>query len=1157
MSNFQFLHKEWSDIFEIAKEAEDMVSARPLASRMYCRQALEKGIYWMYDNDSRLEIPSIDTLGSLITAKCIKPIIDKSKRRGLLMLKDIGNAGVHGRDLKSDEADMVQRFGPLEDINVNSNKDLAQVSIRLLFEFCSFLFVSYSEDEVETPVFNPELIPSKDNTEENINELEQLQKKFDEQLKKDEVLRQKIEEQKEELQKRNKALAERAKSRQPQTKHIPQLIPESVTRKLYIDVLLKEAGWNKLAEGKELEYEVEGMPISTNPSGIGYVDYVLWGNDGNPLAVIEAKKTMVSPKKGKQQAVLYADCLEQMKGQRPVIFYTNGFETYMWDDTFYSEREVSGFYTKDELQLLIDRRTTRKNLSTFKVDRNIAGRAYQLEAIKRVAENLGKTHNGRYVGTKRESLLVMATGSGKTRTAAAIVDMLTKCNWAKRVLFLADRNALVTQAKNAFKEHLERLSSIDLTKEKEDSSTRLVFSTYPTIINKIDKERTDDKRFYGVGHFDLIIIDEAHRSIYQKYKAIFDYFDSMIIGLTATPKKDIDRNTYSLFGIEDDDPTFAYELNTAVNEGFLVPPKSISVPLKFQREGIKYSELSDKEKEEYEEKFGDPTSEEAPDTIGSGALNKWLFNTDTVDKVLEHLMSDGIKVSGGDKLGKTIIFAKNHQHAVFIEERFNKNYPEYSGKFLRVIDNYETKAQDLLEKFTNPFEEEDPQIAVSVDMMDTGVDAPRVVNLVFFKMVKSSSKYWQMIGRGTRLCPDLFAPGEHKKEFVIFDYCQNFEFFEEHPDGITTKNMKPLTQQIFEAKLKVSQIVSDLSDKTESEKEVRDQYLDELHLAVQGLDENRFVVRKELRHVKEYSNKTRWNNLSKSDVQEINNHLSHLQPASKDDDELARRFDMLVLIYQILLLGGSDNTGKYMAKIFRTASLLQKKDNIPQVSIHLPLIKVIQTDQYWETINIKKLESLRAALRDLIKYLDTKTQEPIFTHFEDDLDYDGIKVRGHVNTSYESLQSYKDRVESYIRKNKDHLTINKLRNNIPVTKQELNSIEEMLFTESVAGTKQQFVEQYGEKPLGAFIRSVTGVEQSVLNEAFANFLQVGELRADQMTFINTIISYLSKNGTIDVTMLYEPPFTDQNDQGIDGIFDLEKKQKVVSIIDQINYNAIA
>ena len=393
--------------------------------------------------------------------------------------------------------------------------------------------------------------------------------------------------------------------------------------------------------------------------------------------------------------------------------------------------------------------------------------------------------------------------------------------------------------------------------------------------------------------------------------------------------------------------------------------------------------------------------------------------------------------------------------------------------------------------------------------------------------------------------------------FVIFDYCQNFEFFEEHPDGITTKNMKPLLQQIFEAKVKVTQLVSDLSEKTDAEKEVRDQYLNDLHNAVQGLDENRFVVRKQLRHVKEYSNKAKWLNLSKSDVQKINNHLSHLQPVSKDDDELARRFDMLILIYQILLLSGSDNTGKYMSKIYGTASSLQKKDNIPQVSTHIALIKEVQTDQYWKTINIKKLESLRAALRDLIKYLDTKTQEPIYTHFEDDLDHDGIKVREHINTSYQNLQSYKDRVESYIRKNQDHLTINKLRNNIPITKQELNSIEEMLFIESVAGTKQQFVDHYGEKPLGEFIISIIGLEQAAVNEAFAGFLQVGELKADQMTFINTIISYLSKNGTIDKSMFYESPFTDQNDQSIDGVFDLEKKQEVLSIIDQINYNAIA
>lgn len=1147
MSNFQFLHKEWPAIFREAYEAEQLTLTSPKASAIIARSALEKGVEWLYQNDGELEWPYDTKLSSLIHEQCFREIIKPSMFREINLIRLTGNNAAHGKSISHDQS---------------------ITSLKNLFRFLSFLGVYYSEQEISVPSFTMGLIPDGSKQKETLKALQQLEEQLDLRREKEKEERTKLEAQaaqiealKEQLENQQKEFAKRRVEREKvkdSEKTIPILIPESVTRKLYIDVLLKEAGWNKLSEGREIEYEVKGMPVSTNPSGIGYVDYVLWGDDGKPLAVVEAKKTMANAKKGKQQAVLYANCLEQMTGQRPIIFYTNGFETFIWDDLFYTEREISGFYTKDELQLLIDRRITRKDLRNFKVDKNIAGRAYQLEAIKRVAENLGQTREGRYVGTKRESLLVMATGSGKTRTAAAIVDMLTKCNWAKRVLFLADRNALVTQAKNAFKEHLEHLSSIDLTKEKEDSNTRLVFSTYPTIINKIDKLRNKDERFYGVGHFDLIIIDEAHRSIYQKYKAIFEYFDSLLIGLTATPKKDIDRNTYSLFGIEDDNPTFAYELNTAVEQGFLVPPKSISVPLKFQREGIKYAELSEKEKEEYEEKFGDPTSEEAPDIIGSGALNKWLFNTDTVDKVLEHLMKDGVKVSGGDKLGKTIIFAKNHQHAVFIEERFNINYPEYSGHFLRVIDNYESKAQDLLEKFTDPFEEQDPQIAVSVDMMDTGVDAPRVVNLVFFKMVKSSSKFWQMIGRGTRLCPDLFGPGEDKKEFIIFDYCQNFEFFDEYPDGATTKNMKPLQQQIFEAKLNVSQLISDLPEKTTLDSKVRDTYLDELHKTIQNLDEKRFVVRKELRYVKEFSNKNKWLNLSKSDVQEINSHLSHLQPTSKDDDELARRFDILILTYQILLLTGSDNTGKYMSKIFRTAASLQKKDNIPQVSIHIPLIKKVQTDQYWKTINVKKLDDLRSALRDLIKYLDTEKQEPIYTHFEDELDYDGIKVRGNVNTSYESLQSYKDRVESYIRKNKDHLTIHKLRNNIPVTKEEIQSVENMLFTESVAGTKDQFIEQYGEKPLGAFIRSVTGVDQTVLNQAFADFLQTGNLRADQMTFINTIISYLSKNGTIDKAMLYEPPFTDLNDQGISGVFDNDSDLiKVVKIIDHINENALA
>lgn len=1145
MSNFQFLHKEWPGIFKEAKEAEQLTLTSPKASAIIARSALEKAVQWLYDNDVELEWPYDTKLSSLIHEQCFREIIKPTIFREINLIRLTGNNAAHGKSITHDQS---------------------IASIKNLFRFLSFLGLYYSEDEVEVPTFNMGQIPDGNEQKETLKTLQQLEAQLDHRREKDKEEREKLEAQAakiELLQKKldaqqkanTKRRVQREKVKDPE-KTIPILIPESVTRKLYIDVLLKDAGWETLTEGRELEYEVTGMPISTNPSGIGYVDYVLWGKDGKPLAVVEAKKTMADARKGRHQAELYADCLEQMHNQRPVIFYTNGFETFIWDDTFYVDREIQGFYTQDELQLLIDRRTTRKDLRAFKVDKDIAGRDYQLEAIQRVAENLVVTaKDGSLKGAKRESLLVMATGSGKTRVSAAIVDMLTKCNWAKRVLFLADRNALVTQAKNAFREHLPDLSAIDLTKEKEDNNTRLVFSTYPTIINKIDKVKTDNERFYGIGHFDLIIIDEAHRSVYKKYGAIFDYFDAMLIGLTATPKKDIDHNTYGLFGIEDDNPTFAYELDRAVKNGFLVPPKSISVPLKFQREGIKYDELSDAEKIEYEEKFGDPTNEEAPDTISSAALNKWLFNTDSVDKVLEHLMNDGIKVSGGDKLGKTIIFAKNHKHAVFIEERFNRNYPEYGGKFLRVIDNYETKAQHLLEKFVNPYKEEDPQIAVSVDMMDTGVDAPRVVNLVFFKLVRSASKFWQMIGRGTRLCPDLFGPSDDKKEFLIFDYCENFEFFDEQPDGANASNVKPLLQQIFEAKLKVSQLISDLPEKTEAETEIRDKYLTELYKSILNLDENRFIVRKQLRFVTEYSNKSKWLNLSKGDVQEINTHLSHLQPPEKGDDELARRFDMLVLVYQILLLSGSGNTGKYMSKIYRTATALQKKDNIPQIALHIPLLKEIQTDQYWQTINIKKLDNLRESLRDLIKYLEKQQQEPVYTHFEDELDYEGIVAREPVQ-SYVNLQSYKDRVESYIRKNKNHLTINKLNKNVPITKAELNELEKMLFTDGVAGTKDEFVKEFGEKPLGAFIRSITGLEEASVNEAFAEFLQIGNLRADQITFVSTIMSYLTKNGTIDKQMLFESPFTDLNDQGLTGVFNNDADViKIVKIIDLINGNA--
>ncbi|MDD2634795.1 MAG: DEAD/DEAH box helicase family protein [Bacteroidales bacterium] len=1142
MSNFNFLNKEWPSIYTEAKEAENLTYISPKACVIICRSALEKAVNWLYNNDLDLSIPYDTTLSSLIHEQCFKDILKPSMFREINLIRKFGNNAAHGNTVKNEEALIV---------------------LKNLFRFLSFIAKIYPENPPEINAFDETIIPAGLDRKIRDEELKIIEAQLDIKNKQEAEIRQKFEEQlnlNKSLQEKHLQLKEAVKLRKDKRekgididKEIPILIPESLTRKLYIDQSLKEAGWSNLRDDYELEYEVKGMPLATNPSGIGYADYVLWGDDGKPIAVIEAKKTMVDASKGKHQSTLYADCLEQMHGQRPVIFYTNGFETYLWDDTFYPARQVHGFYTKEELQSSINRRSGRKDLRDFKVNENIAGRYYQKEAILRVAESfLHQDSNGQLKAGARKALLVMATGSGKTRTSIAIVDMLIKSGWAKRVLFLADRNALVKQAKNAFTENLPHLSSIDLTKEKEDPGTRLVFSTYPTIMNKIDSVRNKDDRFYGVGHFDLIIIDEAHRSVYQKYGAIFEYFDSLLVGLTATPKKTIDRNTYSLFEIEDDNPTYAYELDQAVRDGFLVPPKAMSVPVKFLREGIKYDELSDREKEEYEEKFGDPTQGEAPDEISSTALNTWLFNTDTVDKVLNHLMTKGIKVQGGDKLGKTIIFAKSHAHAVFIEERFNKNFPEYAGKFLRVIDNYEAKAQDLLEKFVDANKENDPQIAVSVDMMDTGVDAPRVVNLVFFKMVKAYSKFWQMIGRGTRLYPDLFGPGDDKKYFIIFDYCENFEFFKVNPDGIEGSTLKSLTQQTFELKLDVIFAIRDKQDPTDEEKYLEELYTSQLHTQIKGLDKNRFMVQMNHRYVTYFSAKESWQRLKHLDLIDLKSHVSKLILPEKEDHELARRFDIIMLSLNLAILLNKKCTN-YITKVSKIARKLSSV-NVPNVKANLELLKDLQDDKFWKMTNVKNLDNVREVVRELMKYLESNKVETVYTGMEDEIDMDSI-VEEPLLGLIPKLQSYRDRVETYIRKNQNHFVIHKLRHNIPITESEIDSLEEMLFDGNERGTKEEFAKEYKNQPLGKFIRSIVGLDIKTANEAFSDFIQKMTLRADQIKFINTIITFLEKNGTIDKAMLFESPFTDINDQGIIGVFDDAETSKVINIIDVINRNA--
>ncbi|MCK5917917.1 MAG: DEAD/DEAH box helicase family protein [Cocleimonas sp.] len=1151
MSNFTFIRADFPQLYVDAIEAERFAFDSPRATAIFCRSTLENAINWLYENDRNLSRPWQADLNTLMHEHCFTELFQQALLNELHLIRKIGNIAAHGKPVKQQEG---------------------IASLKYLFRFLQHLAIYYAKQTPQAQRFNETLIPrpvvkqlsNKDDAkrikklQNNIDyknrQAREAEKKIAEQAKDNRKLREQLE------QEQNKIATLKKKREQSVdiTTAVPLEVSEAETRRRYIDLYLKECGWDALREGYELEYEVRGMPTSTNPSGKGYADYVLWGDDGLPLAVIEAKKTMLDARNGKHQAVLYADCLEAMHGQRPVIFYSNGFETFLWDDQFYPERKVQGFYSKDELQLLIDRRRTRRDVREFEVNLAIAGdqRPYQLEAITRVAENSVTVNSeGELRGRSRRSLLVMATGSGKTRVSAAIVDMFSKCNWVKRVLFLADRNALVTQAKKAFNEHLPNLSAIDLTKEKEDDGTRVVFSTYPTIMNRIDGMGDNDARFYGVGHFDLIIVDEAHRSVYQKYGAIFDYFDAMLIGLTATPKSEVDYNTYGLFGIEDNNPTFAYELDSAVREGHLVPPRAISVPLKFMREGVKYSELPDKEKQQYEDKFGDPTQDETAAEIASSALYQWLFNTNTVDQVLHYLMTEGIKVQGEEKLGKTIIFAKNHHHAVFIEERFNNNYPEYSGNFLRVIDNYESKAQSLLEDFVDAHEENDPQIAVSVDMMDTGVDAPRVVNLVFFKPVKSATKYWQMIGRGTRLCAHLFGHGKHKKHFLIFDFCQNFEFFGETPDGIESKLVKSLTQKSFEAKLEIGLLIREKVERSEEENALAEGYLTELHQAVLALNHAGFRVKAQLKTVVEFSQAARWQQLSKSDMLEINPQISALIPANKEDDEFAKCFDVLILNYQLALLTGAYSTDSTIMKISNSASELLKKQNLDEIKAQVPLLKALQTEQFWQAVNVNRLDEVRLALRDLMKYLDKEKQVTIEISFEDSLDHDGIKEHDLI-PAYGRLQTYQDRVASYVREHKDHLVIQKLKSNKPMTAMDLQTLEDILFDGATIGTKQDYIKHFGDKPLGEFIRGIVGLDVAAAQAAFATFIQAGNLRADQMTFINQIISYLTKNGMIDKKMLFEAPFTDLHDQSLFGIFEDADVSKVIRLIDQVNSNAV-
>ncbi len=1119
-SNFSFLQHEFAPMYEDIHRAEEHVFTDPMYCAILCRKGLEGLVKWLYDNDKDLELPYDTTLNSLMHEQSFQQVIPPTLLRNINLLRKIGNNAVHSSQ------------------KTTSTESLS--ALRILFDFALWVVRIYSSTQTPVVAFDENILPTGSPIKRNRAETEILQQQYED-------TRQQLERANKEL-KHNESLMQELQARLDAVHVVKEAhkdtvtpsvsITEVETRKLYIDTLLKEAGWDATLPGIT-EYPVKGMPENT---GDGRADYVLWGDDGKPLAVIEAKRTTADARQGQRQAELYARCLEQMTGQRPVIYYTNGFETHIWDDAAgYPPRVVHGFYSKDELQLAINRRTLRQPLTKLSSNKEIAGYYYQQLAITAVSERLQAKNRG--------ALLVMATGTGKTRTAIALVDLLTKAGWAKKILFLADRNALVTQAKKNFNKHLPNLTAIDLTKEDEDTASRIVFSTYPTMMNRIDSVKSEGHRYYGVGHFDLVIIDEAHRSVYQKYRAIFEYFDAIYIGLTATPKADSDKDTYELFGLEPHNPTYAYELTQAVGDGYLNEPKTLKVPLKFPRLGVKYDDLSEEEKAEYEKEFLENFGT-IPKEVNSSAINNWLFNKNTADQVLDLLMFHGVRIEGGDKLGKTIIFARNHDHAVFIEDCFNKRYPDKAGKMLRIIDNQTKFAQNAIDEFSQK-DNTEFLIAVSVDMLDTGIDIPEIVNLVFFKPVMSKAKFWQMVGRGTRLCPDLFGPGDDKKFFRILDICGNVEFFSAGIKETEAPMHGTLSQQIFNARLQATWLLQNATANSDEDKDVARQYADTLHSIVDGYSEEDFRVRMHLRYVVKYRDPAIWNVLTQSDVLDIQQHLSHLY-TDEQSAELTRRFDLTVLRLMICILEGG-STKYYVEKIKTSVNGLLRKMNLPDVKKQEPLIRNVLEDEYWQNISVAGMESMRQALRELMQYLEQEQKRVLYTNFTDEMS--GRVEEAEIIGGYFNLPAYKKRVEKFIRENEHNITIHRIRNNIPITKAELDELERMLFSIDENADREMLNKAVEGQPLGKFIRSILGLDINAAKSAFADFLNDQNLNSSQINFINTLIDYLCQNGTIDKDMLFDKPFTNINDQGVVGVFP-QHAGKIISIIDRINANAI-
>lgn len=1119
MTNFSFLCTQitYALFAPACVEAERIFAASPAMCAVGCRKALELAVKWVYAADTSMEMPYRDNLQSLLHEPSFRFAVDRNTWGKLPFIAKLGNEAVH--------------------TGHNIQKGDALLCLQSLFEFVQWIDYCYGTAYQERK-FDPARIPA-EKIAVDVKKIKEQESLLDEKQAEIEKLRKQIEEMS------ARFTAEKDQHKKERTFQSEDL-SEFATRKRFIDVDLREMGWK--LEGVDadvqVEYEVDGMAGKAGQKG--YADYVLFGKDGLPLAVVEAKRASKDPNNGWKQAVLYADCLERKFGRRPMIFITNGFETYYWDDQTSPKRQVSGIFSKDDLQKLMNRRTERLKLETVPISDKITDRYYQKEAIRAVCGQIEKGF--------RKHLLVMATGTGKTRTASSLTDVLSRGKYVTNILFLADRTALVKQAKDDFKNYLPDMSLCNLCTNKDDRNARIVFSTYPTMLNAIDDTKTKDgQRLFTPAHFDIIIIDESHRSIFKKYRAIFQYFDAILVGLTATPKTDVDRNTYDFFEMEHGVPTYAYDYETAVyQDKVLVPYYNYEVKTKFLEEGITYDDLSEEDKARYEDDFTEDGV--MPEFIPSAALNQFVFNEKTVDQVLQDLMERGIHVAGGDRLGKTIIFAQNKRHAQFIVDRFNALYPQYHGNFAQRVVCDDSYAQTVIEDFKIP--EKAPHIAVSVDMMDTGIDVPECVNLVFFKKVRSKAKFWQMIGRGTRLCKGLSCidqiDGEYtdKRRFLIFDYCGNFEYFRQHKEGYETRETKTLSENIFGKQVRIMMALQESTFADADYQAWRKELVETCHGQVANLKRELIAVKMRLRYVEKYQKEDAFAHISDLDKGELEREIAPLVFLD-DPDEFAKRFDNFMYGLMLAHLEQMPSFKYAKKQLCDMAALLEKKVTIPQIKEKLPLIRKIGTDAFWEAKDLLLFEKVRKELRDLIQFLDEgEKKHQIITKLTDPVteQQEGVQMEA----AYD-FEDYRAKVNRYVNDHGDTLAIHKLTHNIPLSQGDYQELERILTSE--LGSREDYVREFGDTPFGLLIRKIAKLDHEAAMAAFSTFINDQSLNQKQIAFVHKVIQHIELNGYMEnPAELTKPPF----DKPISflKLFDAKTRKELVDTINTVRENAV-